>query len=268
MTLRPFELYPRETALAVHTVLTDIDDTLSLHGRLPAAAYDALERLQAAGLRVIPVTGRPAGWCDHIARFWPVDGVIGENGAFYMWHDAQAHVLRSRHWLAPDQQVHARQRLAELQARILAEVPGCAVASDQFCRLYDLAIDFCEDVPALSATAVDRIAALMQEAGMTAKVSSIHVNGWFGEWDKRAMARLMLAERYGLDLEQEASRMVFVGDSPNDAPMFAAFPNAVGVANVRDCLARLTHRPAWITHAPGGLGFVEFTNRLLALREH
>ena len=194
--------------------------------------------------------------------------MIGENGAFYMWHDAQAHVLRSRHWLAPDQQVHARQRLAEVQARILAEVPGCAVASDQFCRLYDLAIDFCEDVPALSATAVDRIAALMQEAGMTAKVSSIHVNGWFGEWDKRAMARLMLAERYGLDLEQEASRMVFVGDSPNDAPMFAAFPNAVGVANVRDCLARLTHRPAWITHAPGGLGFVEFTNRLLALREH
>ena len=266
MTLRPFENFPRETALAVHTVLTDIDDTLSLHGRLPAAAYGALERLQAAGLRVIPVTGRPAGWCDHIARFWPVDGVIGENGAFYMWHDAPARVLRSRHWLAPDQQVRARQRLAEVQARILAEVPGCAVASDQFCRLYDLAIDFCEDVPALPPSAIDRIAALMQEAGMTAKVSSIHVNGWFGDWDKLAMARLMLAERYGLDLEQEADRMVFVGDSPNDAPMFAAFPNAVGVANVRDCLDSLTHQPAWITHAPGGLGFVAFADRLLALR--
>lgn len=266
MTLRPFENFPRETALAVHTVLTDIDDTLSLHGRLPAAAYGALERLQAAGLRVIPVTGRPAGWCDHIARFWPVDGVIGENGAFYMWHDASARVLRSRHWLTPEQQALAHQRLAQVQARILHEVPGCAVASDQFCRLYDLAIDFCEDVPALPASAVDRIAALMEEAGMTAKVSSIHVNGWFGDWDKLAMARLMLAERYGLDLQQEAPRMVFVGDSPNDAPMFAAFPNAVGVANVRDCLDRLTHQPAWITHAPGGLGFVAFADRLLALR--
>ena len=266
MTLRPFENFPRETALAVHTVLTDIDDTLSLHGRLPATAYGALERLQAAGLRVIPVTGRPAGWCDHIARFWPVDGVIGENGAFYMWHDASARVLRSRHWLTPEQQALAHQRLAQVQARILAEVPGCAVASDQFCRLYDLAIDFCEDVPALPASAVDRIAALMEEAGMTAKVSSIHVNGWFGDWDKLAMARLMLAERYGLDLQQEAPRMVFVGDSPNDAPMFAAFPNAVGVANVRDCLDRLTHLPAWITHAPGGLGFVAFADRLLALR--
>lgn len=266
MTLRPFENFPRETALTVHTVLTDIDDTLSLHGRLPAAAYGALERLQAAGLRVIPVTGRPAGWCDHIARFWPVDGVIGENGAFYMWHDASARVLRSRHLLTPEQQALAHQRLAQVQARILHEVPGCAVASDQFCRLYDLAIDFCEDVPALPASAVDRIAALMQEAGMTAKVSSIHVNGWFGDWDKLAMARLMLAERYGLDLQQEAPRMVFVGDSPNDAPMFAAFPNAVGVANVRDCLDRLTHQPAWITHAPGGLGFVAFADRLLALR--
>lgn len=266
MPLRPFEHFSRVAAQSVHTVFTDIDDTLSLQGRLPAAAYGALERLQEADMRVIPVTGRPAGWCDHIARFWPVDGVIGENGAFYMWHDAQAHVLRSRHWLAPAQQVLARQRLAEVQARILAEVPGCAVASDQFCRLYDLAIDFCEDVPALPATAVDRIAALMQEAGMTAKVSSIHVNGWFGDWDKLAMARLMLAERYGLNFDQETDRLVFVGDSPNDAPMFEAFPNAVGVANVRDCLARLTHWPAWITQAPGGLGFVEFADHLLALR--
>ena len=267
MTLSPFESFPRATAQALHTVWTDIDDTLSLHGRLPAAAYGALERLQAVGLRVIPVTGRPAGWCDHIARFWPVDGVIGENGAFYMWHDAQARVLRSRHWLTPVQQVQARQGLVEVQARILREVPGCAVASDQFCRLYDLAIDFCEDVPALPAIAVDRIAALMQEAGMTAKVSSIHVNGWFGDWDKLAMARLMLTERYGLDFNQEAQHMVFVGDSPNDAPMFAAFPHAVGVANVRDCLDRLTHRPKWVTQASGGLGFVEFVDRLLALRE-
>lgn len=266
VTLRPLADFPMAVARAVHTVWTDIDDTLSLHGRLPAVAYSALERLQAAGVRVIPVTGRPAGWCDHIARFWPVDGVIGENGAFYMWHDDQAGVLRSRHWLTEGQQAQARARLDRVQAQILQAVPGCAVASDQFCRRYDLAIDFCEDVPALSSAQVDRIAELMRQAGMTAKVSSIHVNGWFGDWDKLSMAKLMMQERYGMTLSEHVDQMVFVGDSPNDAPMFAAFAHAVGVSNVRDSLDRLTHRPTWVTESPGGLGFVELVDRLLALR--
>src|SRR4051812_18334202 len=63
-------------------VCLDIDDTLSTEGQLTADAYEALWRLKAAGHAVVPITGRPAGWCDHIARFWPVDAVVGENGAF------------------------------------------------------------------------------------------------------------------------------------------------------------------------------------------
>ena len=186
MTLRPLHEMPRPVARSVHTVLTDIDDTLSTEGRLTAAAYGALEQLQQAGLRVIPVTGRPAGWCDHVARFWPVDAVVGENGAFYMWHEpqgdsrgsyrsasarretnesggaGQSGKLRSRHWLDEAGRAASTTRLTAVRDRILAEVPGCAVASDQFCRLYDLAIDFCEDVPALPPAAVDRIVALMR----------------------------------------------------------------------------------------------------------
>jgi hydroxymethylpyrimidine pyrophosphatase-like HAD family hydrolase len=145
-------------------------------------------------------------------------------------------------------------------------VPGCAVASDQFCRLYDLAIDFREDVVPLPREAVDRIVALMHEAGMTAKVSSIHVNGWFGAWDKLAAARTMMRERFGLDLDAERERCVFVGDSPNDAPMFAFFPNAVGVANVVDFRDRLDALPEWVTPSRCAAGFAELARLLVDAR--
>ena len=72
------QLEPR----GVTSLLFDIDDTLTTEGRLTGAAYAALERFKVAGKRAIAVTGRPAGWCDHIARMWPLDAVVGENGAF------------------------------------------------------------------------------------------------------------------------------------------------------------------------------------------
>ena len=266
MSLRPLAGFPRAVAAAVHTVFADVDDTLSTRGRLTAQAYGALEALRGAGLRVVPVTGRPAGWCDHIARMWPVDAVIGENGAFWMWHDDHAGKLRARHLLDEAARAEGARRIDEVRARILREVPGCAVASDQFCRLYDLAIDFREDVVPLPREAVDRIVALMQEAGMTAKVSSIHVNGWFGAWDKLAAARLMMRERFGLDLDVERERCVFVGDSPNDAPMFAFFPNAVGVANVVDFRDRLDALPEWVTPSRCGAGFAELARLLVDAR--
>jgi hypothetical protein len=146
-------------------------------------------------------------------------------------------------------------------------VPGCALASDQFCRLYDLAIDFCEDVPPLPAGAVQRIVRLMEHAGMTAKVSSIHVNGWFGRYDKLSMAHLLLRERYGLELEAERERCVFVGDSPNDAPLFAYLPHSVGVANVARFQLPLGQAPAYVTPSPCGAGFAELAQTLLASRE-
>jgi hydroxymethylpyrimidine pyrophosphatase-like HAD family hydrolase len=157
-------------------------------------------------------------------------------------------------------------RMADVRDTILREVPGCAVASDQFCRLYDLAIDFCEDVPPLPASAVHRIVALMEQAGMTAKVSSIHVNGWFGDYDKLSMAHLLMRERYGLELEAERERCVFAGDSPNDAPMFAYLPNAVGVANIRRFEADLPHPPRYVTPSECGAGFAELARKIIEAR--
>lgn len=249
-------------ARGVRAVLVDIDDTLTTEGRLTADAYGALERLQGAGVRVVPVTGRPAGWCDHIARMWPVDGVVGENGAFYFCYSGK----RVHKRFHDDAQTRAakRARLDAIAARILAAVPGSALASDQAYRETDLAIDYCEDVAPLPLSDAERIAELMREAGLTAKVSSIHVNGWFGEYDKLTMTRRLFAERFALDLDGANRETVFVGDSPNDAPMFAYFPNAVGVANLRRFLDRVATPPAYITAHESGAGFCELVDCLLA----
>jgi len=156
-----------------------------------------------------------------------------------------------------------RARLAAIAGRIVAAVPGCALASDQPYREADVAIDFCEDVPPLPRAAVDRIVALMEAEGLTAKVSSIHVNGWFGRYDKLAMTRTLLADAFRVDLDAERERFVFVGDSPNDAPMFAYFPHAVGVANVRAHADRIATLPAWVTRGEAGAGFAELAAALL-----
>lgn len=250
----------------IRGVLTDIDDTLTTAGRLTAAAYTALERLHEAGLLVIPITGRPAGWCDHIARMWPVDAVVGENGAFYFRYDAEQRLLKKRFMLPAAERGENRRRLAALKERILAELPGAGLASDQRYREADLAIDFCEDVAPLPRAAVQRIVELFEAAGATAKISSIHVNGWYGEYDKLSMTRILLAECFGIDLDAEKDAFLFAGDSPNDAPMFDFFPKAVGVANVRDFADQLAALPAYITVNRAGAGFAELAQALLAAR--
>jgi HAD superfamily hydrolase (TIGR01484 family) len=261
--MRPLAEFPLEARRNIRGVLTDIDDTLTWKGQLPAVAYTALERLRAAGFLVIPVTGRPAGWCDHIARMWPVDGVIGENGAFWFRHDAKARRLVKRYVIDASERALRAQRMEAIAKRVLAEVPGCAIASDQPYREADLAIDFCEDVPPLPLETLRRIGQLMAEEGLTAKESTIHVNGWFGGYDKLSTARLMLREDFGIDVDAQRERFVFAGDSPNDQPMFAFFPNAVGVANVREMESLMTQLPAWITPSPGAAGFAQLAEALL-----
>jgi len=248
---------------AIRGVLTDIDDTISTGGRVTAEAYVAMERLRRAGLLVIPITGRPAGWCDHIARMWPVDAVVGENGALYMIHDHGARKLIKRYAVGEADRQAARARLSAIGERIVRTVPGCALASDQPYREADLAIDYCEDVAPLPRGAVDRIVALMRAEGMTAKVSSIHVNGWFGAYDKLTTTRMLMREEFRLDLDARRAELVFVGDSPNDAPMFEFFPHSVGVANVRRFADCLLAPPKYVTAREAGAGFAELAAFLL-----
>ena len=253
-------------AAAIHTFITDVDDTITTDGMLTADAYAALEQLKASGLRVILTTGRPAGWCDHMARMWPVDAVVAENGAASFVYDRQARKLRARHSLQGDELRVNRERVDAVAQQVLRSVPGAALASDQFCRLYDLAIDFCEDVPCLSQEAVQDIVRIMETAGMTAKISSIHVNGWFGQYDKLSMTRTLMQELYGVDLDAQRAHFMYAGDSPNDSPMFAHFPYSVGVANVRDFAGQMQALPKFVTQERSGKGFAELARLLIALQ--
>ncbi len=264
--MQPLSAFPADIARNITCVFTDIDDTLTSDGRLPAAAYAALEALQNAGIHVAPITGRPAGWCDMIARMWPISGVVGENGAFYFSYDDTSKKMLRVYEIDSATRAKNQQKLAHIQARVLAEVAGCAVSADQPYREADLAIDFCEDVPPLPEASVQQIVDIFEAEGAVAKVSSIHVNGWFGHYDKLSMSRRFAAERLGLDLETARAQVVFCGDSPNDSPMFAYFPYACGVANVADFAGKMSENPAFIAPSHGGAGFVEIANMLLAAR--
>ena len=261
--MKPLAEFPLAERRGIKGVFADIDDTLTTDGRLTAGAYGAMERLRDSGLLMVPITGRPAGWCDHMARMWPVDGIVGENGAFYYRYHHEERRMERHYRKTASERAADRERLDAVCERILAEIPGAAVAADQPYREADLAIDYREDVSPLPPGDVKRIVALFEEAGAAAKVSSIHVNGWFGDYDKLTMTRTLMERSFGVDLDALRARYVFVGDSPNDAPLFGFFPNAVGVANVRDFADDLDHAPAYVTEARAGAGFAELAAALL-----
>jgi HAD superfamily hydrolase (TIGR01484 family) len=258
----PLDRCPPKRLARLRGLLADIDDTITTDGRLRADAYVAMESIQAAGLLLIPVTGRPAGWCDHIARMWPVDAVVGENGAFWFRYDHDARLMQ-RQFMADE---HTRriqsERLRRVAAEVLTQVPGAKISADQHYREADLAIDFCEDIERLSDTEIERIVAIMQGHGLTVKVSSIHVNGWFGSHDKLSTTRALMTTEFGRSESQLREEFAYIGDSPNDEPMFEFFDCTVGVANVADFAQRMRHLPRYVTDHRGGSGFAQFATAL------
>lgn len=248
---------------SIRVLLTDIDGTLTEHGRLPPHSYQAIQDLSDSGIHVIPVTGRPAGWCELIARLWPVHGVIGENGAFYFRYDKKMKRVFAR---GKEARKADRSKLRAIREQVLKEIPGAGIASDQFCRLFDLAIDFCEDVKPLPQKQINRIVEIFHEHGAIAKVSNIHVNGWFGDYDKISTAREYLKREFGYNEKQMKENCAFAGDSPNDEPMFGFLPHSFAVANIREFLPRLKSKPGYVTVNEEGLGFTEIADRLLALK--
>lgn len=245
----------------IKIVFCDIDDTITLNGQLHSNAYNALWQLNQAGIDIIPITGRPAGWCEMIARMWPVKGVVGENGAFYFSYN-KGQMNRS---FVVDEETRKENalRLKNIENEALQSVPGCSVASDQFCRLFDLAIDFCEDVPTLKKEDIQKIVNVYKKHGATVKVSSIHVNGWFGEYDKLSMCKRFVKDFYGKELSEIQEQTIFVGDSPNDEPMFKYFQQSFAVANITNFLDLIQDKPKFITNAEGGDGFTELVHHLL-----
>jgi HAD superfamily hydrolase (TIGR01484 family) len=254
----------QESSLAelsrVQGVCLDIDDTLSSSGKLTAEAYTSLWKLKDSGFSVVPITGRPAGWCDQIARFWPVDAVVGENGAFtFLMKEGIRRAMYT-----PSEVSDCQSKLKSLGEKILKRFPHAKWASDQAYREYDLAIDVCEDVPAWPQASVDELLAICLDAGAHAKLSSVHVNTWFGNYDKKSGFRHFLAETPAMPAEGE---WLFIGDSPNDEPMFESFHFSVGVANLSQYISKLKHPPRWITAGKSGKGFSEMADRLITSRQ-
>jgi HAD superfamily hydrolase (TIGR01484 family) len=272
--MKPINEMTGDEAAGIRFVLMDIDDTLTREGKLPAVSYAALWALKNAGFRVIPVTGRPAGWCDLIAREWPVDGVVGENGALAFWEEgrdgesdppASGKVNRPllKQDFHPDAVRNGHFILERIRSRALAEVKGLRVAKDQFARLFDLALDFAEEEPVLSLDEAERVRRIAEEEGAMAKVSSIHVNVWMGAYDKLAMAERFLSRRFGWQPGSGSRELVFVGDSPNDEPMFARFPLACAVANIRRYQGLIKREPAFVSTLECGEGFAEIARVIL-----
>lgn len=261
--MRPIQEFPSRVARNLLGLFFDIDDTFTSHGKIESKAFQALWLAGDRGLKLVPITGRPAGWCDHIARMWPVDGVVGENGAFYFWYDNAARKLNKRFMDTEEVRREKRGRLEAVKIEILKSVPGTALASDQLYREADLAIDYCEDVPPLPREDVEQICAIFRKHGANCKVSSIHVNGWFGDYSKLDMTKTFVSERWGLDPEQVRERFLFCGDSPNDEPMFAYFPYSAGVKNIRRFTEQMKHLPLFLANQEGGAGFAEVVDTIL-----
>ncbi len=260
----PLSALPKEKRRRIRFLLSDIDGTLTHDRILPEAAYRALHRAARSGLVVIPVTGRPAGWCDLIIRQWPVPAVIGESGALAFWRRGSA--IERLYWRSAEERRHDSEQLRAIGERACHAVKGAKIALDQAYREVDFAIDHAEDiVPPLAPVAIERLIAFFRAAGAKAEASSIHVNAWFGEHDKFVMAKRLLKEVFALDLDRAGaqSEIAAIGDAPNDVSLFAGCETSIGVANIRDFLGKLTARPRYATAAPGGFGFAEAVDTLL-----
>ena len=244
-------------------VLTDIDDTLTRDGAIEPAALGALERLADAGVPVIAITGRPMGWSEPFARAWPLRAIVAENGAVALFRENGA--LRIEY--AQDAATRERNalRLHAAAAAVLRELPEARLATDSAGRITDIAIDHSEHAH-LSAPNIERVVAIMQAHGMSATVSSIHINGWFGDHDKLSGARWIVRRLLGSELDAQTPFWVYVGDSTNDQLMFRHFDLSVGVANLLRFESQLHTWPCFVTNGERGAGFAEVAAALIAAR--
>jgi HAD superfamily hydrolase (TIGR01484 family) len=265
---KPIAKIPVSVCQELKIFFCDIDDTITTGGLLTSQSFSALWRFYEGGIEVVPVTGRPAGWCDHIARMWPVSAVIGENGAFSYSYDRERRKMQRVSLIDEQERRQGREKLERVRERVLREVPASRIAADQAFRTTDLAIDFCEDVvPPLSRDEIDRICLIIEEEGATYKISSIHINCWFGSFDKVSGVRRFLADRrQELDSEDVQDSIAFIGDSPNDEPLFASVRHSIAVANIGIFIDRLRHMPAYITEKESAEGFTEAVQMILKKR--
>ena len=267
----PLNTWSLQARSRITGIFTDIDDTLTTDGVITPDALGALSKLKAQGLNVIAITGRPAGWSEPFAIAWPVDAIVAENGAVLLQQmhkkELQTNENERKQLSKSYQQSHLVRadnfaRIQQISQRILHDVPGTLLAQDSAGRETDMAIDHSEFTQ-LPPEKMAQVVAIMQAEGMNATVSSIHINGWFDSHNKLTGACWAVRELFSRDLMPEIGNWAFVGDSTNDQLMFEAFPNSIGVANVRLFEAQLASLPRYITQDARGAGFAEVAQAVL-----
>ncbi|HEX7476314.1 MAG TPA: HAD-IIB family hydrolase [Polyangiales bacterium] len=261
--MRPIAEIDPQACRALQGVVFDVDDTLTRGGRLEAEAYAALWALQRAGLLLVAVTGRPIGFAELMARQWPVNLAVGENGAGYV----RVTERELRVGFFEDDAARGRERelLQRVAARMRVEAPWAQVTDDHWARRCDLAFDVGERVT-LSAEQIEQVVRVMQAEGARTVVSSVHAHAMLGSYDKASGVVRACQRELNVDLAVERARWLFVGDSGNDAAAFAFFPLSAAVANVTPHLARLPVAPAYVSEADRGLGFAEIARTVLERR--
>jgi HAD superfamily hydrolase (TIGR01484 family) len=273
----PLSQWPTEQRRNIIGVFTDIDDTLTTHGSITSDALQALLDLKAAGLHVIPITGRPVGWAESFAQTWPIEALVAENGGVAWVTEKQAknstEIGIKPAYLLTKQLSKAYQNNALIRAEnsakmvkiatlVTSELAGVEVSKDSAGRETDLAFDY-NEFANLPPETVQQVVALLQSQGMQTTISSIHIHGCFGHFDKWTGAQWIVRELFQRDLAVEIDKWVFVGDSGNDQAMFQHFTHSVGVANIRRFESQLTHLPRYITPSERGAGFAEVAKVLL-----
>ena len=261
--MEPIANLSREIARSIDGVCFDIDDTVTEHGVLDASAYAALFALKDAGLKLFAVTGRPLGWAELVARMWPVDAAIGENGAGYI--SRRGNTLDFGYWDDEPTRREQSAKLAQIRARVAQEMPQVQISNDMWGRRCDLAFDV-NEYASLTRAEIDQLTGLLRDEGAFVTVSSVHAHAQLGDHDKaQGIARAARA-LFGIDAAHAKSRFMFVGDSGNDAAAFAWFDVSAGVANVARYLDRLPVPPRYVAQAAYGQGFAEIVSILLARR--
>lgn len=249
----------------VRAFLTDFDGTLTTSGELRAETLAAMEELRDAGVPIVVVTGRPAGFGEMMARTLPIHGAISENGGCWALRHPKSGRLEKGYAEKPGERARNRKALEARVAEVLAEVPGARLSTDSPYTEVDLAIDYNEEVQ-LGQGGAARIEQACRARGLRAVRSSVHVNAWVGRFDKLSTSKRYLAHHLGLDARAATSSCIYLGDSLNDAPMFQAFALSVGVGNVRDVWDALEHQPRFVANRREGAGAVEVMRALARAR--
>ena len=266
MEILSIDLLPQNFCKNIEYLFTDIDDTITTDGMMPVSTLENIWRLSKTGINVVLVTGRPAGWCDYFARMWPVAGIIGENGAFYYSYNRSEKKMKRIYLQSENERIKGQKKLDIIKKRVLEEVPGSAISSDQAFRIADLAIDFCEDVAPLDIDLINKICRIAEEEGAVSKVSSIHINCWYGDYDKLICFDRFLMDFTGSHLNDMQEKIIYIGDSPNDEPMFKELKYTVAVNNIVNFLDRMEHYPVYKSNKDSGDGFKEIIDVILTKR--